>query len=117
MCIRDRLYTRWQKPGDITNVPKLNYGANDNFHATSTRHLYDGDYVRLRDVTLGFKLPQSLLSKMGLNSATFTVKGTNLYTWVKDSGLKLDPEVQASGFTTLTTPPVKSIVLGINVNF
>lgn len=113
----DELYTRWQKPGDITNVPKLNYGANDNFHATSSRHLYDGDYMRLRDVTLGFKLPQDLLSKMGLNSATFTVKGTNLYTWVKDSGLKLDPEVQASGFTTLTTPPVKSIVLGINVNF
>ena len=113
----DELYNRWQKPGDITNVPKLNYGANDNFHATSTRHLYDGDYVRLRDVTFGFKLPQDLLSKMGLNSATFTVKGTNLYTWVKDKGLKLDPEVQASGFTTLTTPPVKSIVLGINVNF
>jgi TonB-linked SusC/RagA family outer membrane protein len=113
----DELYTRWQKPGDITNVPKLNYGANDNFHATSSRHLYDGDYMRLRDVTLGFKLPQDLLSKMGLNSATFTVKGTNLYTWVKDSGLRLDPEVQASGFTTLTTPPVKSIVLGINVNF
>ena len=111
------LMTRWQQPGDVTNVPKLNYGGSDNFHSTSSRHLYDGDYIRLRDVTLGFKVPKDLTARMGLNSATFTVKGTNLYTWVKDSGLKLDPEVQASGFTTLTTPPVKSIVLGINVNF
>jgi TonB-dependent starch-binding outer membrane protein SusC len=113
----DELMTRWQNPGDITNVPKLKYNGNDNFHATSSRHLYDGDYMRLRDVTFGYKLPKSLLSKVGIESATFTVKGTNLFTWVKDSGLKLDPEVQATGYTTLTTPPVKSVVFGVNINF
>ena len=111
------LMERWQQPGDVTDVPKLNYGGSDNFHRTSSRHLYDGDYMRLRDVTFGVKLPQDLLSKLGVNSATLTVKGTNLFTWVKDSGLKLDPEVRASGYTTLTTPPVKSVVFGINVNF
>ncbi len=113
----NELLDRWQNPGDVTNVPKLVYNGSDNFHATSSRHLYDGDYMRLRDVTFGYKLPNSLLSKIGVDSATFTVKGTNLFTWVKDSGLKLDPEVQATGYTTLTTPPVKSVVFGININF
>ncbi|HSP83316.1 MAG TPA: SusC/RagA family TonB-linked outer membrane protein, partial [Gillisia sp.] len=37
------LLERWQQPGDITDVPKLNYAANDNFFNTSSRHLFDGD--------------------------------------------------------------------------
>ncbi|APG63887.1 SusC/RagA family TonB-linked outer membrane protein [Tenacibaculum todarodis] len=111
------LLDRWQQPGDITDVPKLDYGGADDFHRTSSRHLYDGDYIRLRDVTIGYEIPRSALENVGIESVTLTAKGTNLYTWVKDSGLKLDPEVQATGYTTLTTPPVKSIVFGINVNF
>jgi len=111
------LLDRWQQPGDITDVPKLDYAGSDNFHRTSSRHLYDGDYIRLRDVTIGYEVPRSALENVGIESVTLTLKGTNLYTWVKDSGLKLDPEVQATGYTTLTTPPVKSVVFGINVNF
>lgn len=110
------LLDRWQQPGDITNVPRLEYGVNDNFHATSSRHLYDGDYIRLRNVTLGYNLPSSLIEKIGFDAATFTIQGTNLVTWVKDD-LKLDPEVSAAGYTTLTTPPVKSVVLGVNLKF
>jgi len=41
----------------------------------------------------------------------------NLFTWVKDENLKYDPEVRADGFTRLTTPPVKSVVFGINLKF
>ncbi|MCT4697866.1 SusC/RagA family TonB-linked outer membrane protein [Tenacibaculum haliotis] len=111
------LLDRWQKPGDITNVPKLAYGGSDNFHSTSSRHLYDGDYLRLRDVTIGFEFPESVLKNTPIESVTLTAKATNLYTWVKDSGLKLDPEVQASGYSSLVTPPVKSVVFGININF
>jgi hypothetical protein len=40
-----------------------------------------------------------------------------MFTWVKDDNLKYDPEVRADGFTSLTTPPVKSIIFGINVKF
>jgi len=113
----NELMERWQQPGDVTDVPKLVYNGNDNFWATSSRHLYDGDYVRLRDLTLGYNLPSEFLSNTGVDGVSFTVKGTNLVTWVKDDGLKLDPEVQASGYTTLTTPPVKSFVFGVNVKF
>ena len=98
-------------------MTKVVYNGNSNFWATSSRHLYDGDYVRLRDVTLGYNLPSEFLKNVGIDGITFTAKGTNLITWVKDDGLKLDPEVQASGYTTLTTPPVKSFVFGVNVKF
>lgn len=113
----EELIDRWQKPGDVTNVPKLSFSQNNNFHATSSRHLYDGDFIRLKDVTLGYRLPKEFIKDIGIDGLTFTVRGTNLYTYVFDKNLKLDPEVSANGYTTLTTPPVKSIIFGVNVQF
>jgi hypothetical protein len=114
----NELMDRWQKPGDVTDVPRVLYsGTADNASRTSTRFLYDGDYVRLKDLTFGYNFPKNLVSKVGFGGATLYVKGTNLFTWVKDSRLKYDPEVRADGFTRLTTPPVKSVVVGINLKF
>lgn len=111
------LLDRWQQPGDVTNVPVLNYARNDNFFNTSSRHLYDGDYVRLKNVAIGYNLPATFAESIGIDGLTLTLRGTNVATWVKDKGLLLDPEVRANGFTTLTTPPVESYTLGVNVKF
>lgn len=113
----EELMTRWQNPGDITNVPKLSYSQNNFFHNASSRHLFDGDFIRLKDVSLGYSLPSEYVKAIGLNGLSFSLRGTNLYTWVKDKGLKLDPETDAAAFTTLTTPPVKSIIFGVNIKF
>lgn len=110
------LLNRWQKPGDITNVPKMRIGA-ESFARTSTRHLYEGDYIRLKNVSLGYNLPSKYAEAIGMDALTVTVRGSNLVTWLKDDGLKLDPEVRADGFTRLSTPPTKSVVFGINVKF
>lgn len=114
------LLSRWQKPGDITNVPKLEYtqtAGNSTAHSTSTRFLHDGDYMRLRDVTIGYNFKSAILSQFSLDGLSFSLRGTNLMTWVKDKDLKYDPEVRADGFTRLTSPPVKSVVFSINVKF
>lgn len=113
----EELMDRWQEPGDQTDVPVLNYARNDNFHNTNSRHLYDGDYVRLRNAAVGYNLPSAMAQSIGLDGLTITLRGTNIATWVKDDGLKLDPEVRANGYTTLTTPPVESYTLGVNVKF
>ena len=111
------LLERWQQPGDVTDVPKLNYAQNNNFHATSSRHLYDGDYIRLRNVAVGYSLPSAFLKKLGLYDLTFSLRGANVATWVMDEGLTLDPEVRPDGYTRLTTPPVESYTFGVNVKF
>jgi len=54
---------------------------------------------------------------MGLEGMSMAVRGSNLFTWVKDDRLKWDPEVRTDGFTNLTTPPIKSVVFQLNVNF
>ncbi len=111
------LMNRWQKPGDITDVPRELYsGTSDNASRPSTRFLYDGSYVRLKDLTVGYDFAKNLIHNF-FQTATLYVKATNYFTWVKDKRLKYDPEVRADGFTRLTTPPVKSIVVGINLKF
>lgn len=110
----DNLLNRWQQPGDITDVAKSVYTYEP--WTYNTKFLKDGDYFRLRNVTVGFDLTSSITDVIGLNSGRIFVRGTNLYTWVKDDSLLHDPEVDATGYTSITTPPVKSVVLGINLN-
>ncbi len=111
---------RWQKPGDITNVPIVQYeatGGNEDYTSPSTRFLYDGDYIRLRNVTLGYNFNAAITKALNVDGLTLSVIGTNLWTWVKDKGLNYDPEVDALGYVNLATPPVKSIVFSVNVKF
>ncbi|MFC5044207.1 SusC/RagA family TonB-linked outer membrane protein [Aquimarina hainanensis] len=106
---------RWQEPGDVTEVSKVTYTAEP--WRTHTRFLHDGDFIRLKNITLGYNFQNKHLDLVGLASARIFVRGTNVFTWVKDSGLKYDPEVQANGFTSLTTPPTKTYSLGVNLKF
>lgn len=114
----DKLMDRWQQPGDITSVPRVDIlPANTQATSPSTRFLYDGDYVRLRNIAFGYNFKSEALRFMKLDGLSLSVIGTNLVTWVKDSRLKYDPEIDGTGFTSLTAPPVKSVVFAINVKF
>jgi TonB-linked SusC/RagA family outer membrane protein len=109
---------RWQQPGDITKVPKVHYfypsGENN-----SSRWLYDGSYIRLRNVTLGYTLPTRVSSLLKISSARLFVTGMNLWITTKYPG---DPEVNtatlgniAGGQDFYTIPQPRSITAGINV--
>ena len=112
------LSTSWFQPGDQTDYPRIYHGYNPNFAShTSSRFLYEGDYVRLKDIVLGYNLPGSWVSKIRFSGIQVYVRGTNMLTWIKDDRLQYDPEVRADGFTYLTTPPVKSFIFGVNFNF
>ena len=114
----ENLMNRWQEPGDITDVPKMTYSTTgERASSSSTRFLYDGDYIRLKNIAVGYNLPVEILTGTGFDAVRVAVRGTNLLTWVKDDGLKYDPEVRANGYTTLTTPPVKTVSLNLNLKF
>lgn len=108
---------RWQKPGDITNVPKYIVNGNKNSSSFSTRYLYEGDYVRLRNLQLGYSLPATILSKVHATGLTFYVRGTNLLTWVKDKDLPWDPEQGISSETNGEVFIPKTISAGLNLSF
>ncbi|MEO7121319.1 MAG: SusC/RagA family TonB-linked outer membrane protein [Ginsengibacter sp.] len=108
--------TAWQKPGDKTNVPQIIYGGNDNSYRASTRFLYKGDYIRLRNVQLSFSLPQSVLKKTRLTNLTLYVRGTNLWTFDTAKNLPYDPESGIYSNTNFEVFIPKTITGGIKIN-
>ena len=107
------LLDRWQEPGDITRIGKLTYTAEP--WRYSSKFLFDGDYIRLKFATFGYNFQSEVVNKIGLNGLRLFIRGSNLLTWVKDDNLIYDPEVNASGFTDMNTPPVKSFIFGVNI--
>jgi hypothetical protein len=80
----------------------------------------DGSYLRLRNLTLGYTLPQSLVSKVRIDRVRFYIQAVNLFTITKYTGL--DPEVpstddRASFIDASTYPAVKQFIFGANINF
>ena len=107
------LMDRWQQPGDVTRVGKVRYAADP--WRYNSKYLFEGDFARLRNVTFGYDFNSSMTDAVGIAGARVYVKGTNLATWVKDDNLIYDPEVDASGFTDITTPAIKSVIFGVNL--
>ncbi len=108
------LEDRWQQPGDIASRPQVLVGGNGNARSTSTRYLEDGAYIRLRNVTLGYTLPTSILSKAKLTGVRVFVQGTNLWTATNYTGF--DPEADESGTEFFRYPNGKSFTFGIDIS-
>ncbi len=56
-------WSRWEKPGDVATHPKYVIGGNKNAQRPSSRFLENGNYLRLRNITLSYDLPKALASK------------------------------------------------------
>ena len=121
---RDQL-TRWQKPGDITNVPRAVlfdiYGTGGS--GESSRFLSDGSYVRLKTVSLGYSLPTSVAKLAHLQSTRIYFSAVNLFTFTNYDGW--DPEVNADylasniaqGNDFYSAPQAKTYTVGVTVGF
>jgi hypothetical protein len=110
---------------------------NDNYH--STLGYYDGTFVRIRSINLGYQLPSNLISKAGLSSARVYLTATNpfiVYSPFVRDGYGIDPEGTGTGTTLgptgggnatptngraiivgLNTPPTREFILGLNLKF
>jgi len=118
---RDQL-RRWQKPGDITDVPQLRFLGGNGIGASS-RYIEDGAYVRLKNVTLAYNFSTALLSRLKMSTAKLFVTGVNLATFTDYTGW--DPEVNTDyrsgnrnqGSDFYAAPQIKSVTFGINLGF
>ena len=104
------LYDRWKKPGDITDIPRYDVVAK-----LDDRFLENTSFLRLKNLTLAYSLPQSLLRKANFFSAARVyLQGQNLLTWTGFTGL--DPEV-ASNIYRAQYPASRQFTLGVEVSF
>jgi hypothetical protein len=106
---------RWQNPGDVTDVPKFVAGNASSSNEVSTRYQYKGDFIRLRNVTLGFNLPSRWAQQARLTNARLYFRGTNLWTKTFDDNLTMDPEQPVSGLSDLQFFIPKSYTIGLSI--
>jgi TonB-linked SusC/RagA family outer membrane protein len=105
---------RWQKPGDITDVPRPDGVNVNNYRDGGSRWLEDGSFLRLRSLTIGYTVPVRKISALRLY-----VTGSNLFTLTRYTGL--DPESSSSsgqneqGIDLGTPPQPRSVQVGINI--
>lgn len=112
-----RIFDRWQKPGDVTDIPRYIYGGNKNYQSVSTMWYNQGDFIRLRDIQIGYNIPKEVLSKIGFTSANFYVRGTNLWTWVKDKEIPFDPEQGTGSASNLNVFIPRTVTVGLSLGF
>jgi TonB-linked SusC/RagA family outer membrane protein len=106
------LLNRWTPDNKNTNVPRV---TTDDlaWTSTSTRFLYDATYARLKQVSLGYNIPATLLSKIGFKSAKVYGLAENLLTFYGHKGM--DPEQSVDGTTYYQYPQMKTISVGLQV--
>ncbi len=104
---------RWQKPGDVTNIPRLD-PDNGDVTTPSNNYLFSGDYVRLRNISLGYSIP--VANQKVIKGIRFFVQGDNLMTWDK---LKAgsDPEANIDGTSNGNSNVYKTISAGLDFTF
>jgi TonB-linked SusC/RagA family outer membrane protein len=76
------------------------------------------NYLRLKNVEIGYSLPQSFLKKWNISDVKFFVNTTNIFTITNKELKKIDPEKQEKDYNAnLTYPIMKAVNFGLNINF
>lgn len=116
-----KLLDYWTTPGQQAYAPGLTSATRTTFHQASTQQLFDGSYLRLKTITLGYSLPKSVLAKSNVFSgARIYFLGQNLWT-INNSEFRGDPEVSANGASNMVLgqtffalPQAKTYTFGVN---
>lgn len=120
---------RWRGEGTSNEMPRVSWKGSTNNKTPSSRFLEDGSYVRLKNLQIGYSIPEKIISRLHIKSLRFYLTGQNLWTLTKFTGL--DPEMHtsdninaekyhgdvAAGIDWGTYPSAKSYIIGLNLNF
>lgn len=112
---------RWRKPGDelTTIYPKLSAFSSDAWYYPYSDILVEkADFMKLRDVTVSYRLDNKIFGNTGLNNARIYLQGRNLWT-VKANKVGIDPEAIDQGFNATVTrrmPVMPEFYIGFSVN-
>lgn len=97
----------WSPDNRGAKFPRLTSGSNGGFNQEqSTFWLYSCDYIRLKNIQLGYRIPSKILKNIGVNSVRIHVSAENLFTIIKWPGL--DPEKLPKSGSEIPYPLMKN---------
>lgn len=104
---------RWTGEGTSNSMPRAMFNDPNKNTRQSDRYIENGSYLRIKNITLGYTLPKSLMKKIQLTSARFYLSGQNIFTFTKYNGF--DPEVGTNGIDNNVYPVTRTFTLGVNL--
>jgi len=116
--------TRWQKAGDVTNIPRPVFGDNisNGSGVVISENVEKGDFIKGRNIALGYTLPKTVTDRIGINSIRFYGAVQNAFTITQYTGF--DPETSTNGNANgspsvdrNSVPQARTILFGLNVGF
>jgi TonB-dependent starch-binding outer membrane protein SusC len=118
---------RWRQPGDITSYPRAMEAGTDfpetaNYRTQlSTQSIYNASYIRLKNVSLSYQVPQRLAGQVGLNNVRVYASAVNLLTWTAwpwyDPEVAFSPTDIYNNQTSASYPTERQINAGIEIRF
>lgn len=115
VALHTDMLRRWQKPGDVTDVPRMDNARISQFGAASDRWLADASYFSIRNVTLGYTLPGGVASRIGAERIRIFASGENLAFFSSRKGMNV-----TQGFTGVSSNaflPARVLSAGLNIGF
>ena len=118
---------RWRQPGDIAQYPQARW-LDGNGGGVSSMLIFDGSYIRLKELTFGYTLPARWVQAVNVSRARLFVRAFNLLTFteypgwdpeanfVGTSGLSQTINIQ-QGYDFYTAPQPRTITFGLNLSF
>jgi len=129
--LKNKVLDRWQKPGDITDVPRITLGKSGiNQARNTTEYLHDAGFLRLKNINVGYTFSGDFLRKFHIRDARIFAQATNLLTLLNEYYNKYDgePEIMRDvetaqarnlslNVTYLSPPQARTYTIGLNINF
>ncbi len=113
---------RWTGEGSTNSTPKVSWNDNNNNQGNFSDYMVeDADYLRLKNLQIGYSLPKSVLDKLHIEKFRIYVSGDNLLTFTEYSGL--EPEIGNNGNVFYTGidqgiyPQARVFSIGANITF
>ena len=116
-----QIFDRWHGEGTSNRIPRLTYATTANTQLISDIYMHDADYLRVSNLTVGYKFDKMLADVNWLRAATVYMSVSNLHTFTKYDGM--DPEVGyapdswASGIDLGLYPLPRTVMFGVNLTF
>lgn len=116
-----QIFGRWHGEGTSDRIPRLTYNSTSNNQLISDIYMHDADYVRVNNLTFGYKFDKFLANVDWMRAANLYVSVNNLYTFTNYDGM--DPEVGyapdswGSGIDLGLYPLPRTFMVGVNLTF
>ncbi|WP_294595981.1 TonB-dependent receptor [uncultured Bacteroides sp.] len=115
--LEDVALNSWTETNKNAKYPQYIYGDPNKATATSSRYLYNGNYLRISNVTLGYTLPKRWTEKAFIQKLRVYASADNLYTFTASDFVGYNPETSANGVIAWQYPATSTFIGGIQLTF